>query len=139
MSQTATAKIYSNGQGQIPDPEVEPKASRRKFSVAYKLSILEQAEQCSEPGEVGALLRREGLYSSHLSKWRQQQQAEQLDQSQKRGRKSNPQATELARLQQENERLKAKLERAELIIEAQKKLCQLLNLPLYEVEKDGQQ
>ena len=134
MSQTTTAKIYSNGQGQIPDPEVEPRASRRKFSVAYKLSILEQAAQCSEPGDVGALLRREGLYSSHLSKWRQQQQAGQLDQPQKRGRKSNPQATELARLQQENERLKAKLERAELIIEAQKKLCQLLNLPIYEVE-----
>jgi transposase-like protein len=138
MSQTTTAKIYSNGRGQMADPEVEPKASRRKFSVAYKVSILEQAEQCNEPGEVGAMLRREGLYSSHLSKWRQQQQAGQLEQPHKRGRKSNPQATELARLQQENERLKAKLERAELIIEAQKKLCQLLNLPLYEVEKAGQ-
>jgi transposase-like protein len=137
MSQIATPKIYGNGQSQIPDPEVEPRAKRRRFSVAYKLSILAQAEQCREPGELGALLRREGLYSSHLSKWRDQQQAGQLGQTQKRGRKSQPQATELARLQQENERLKAKLERAELIIEAQKKLCQLLNLPIYEVEKDG--
>jgi len=136
MSQTTTPTIYGNGQGQIPDPEVEPRAKRRQFSVAYKLSILEQAEQCREPSEVGALLRREGLYCSHSSKWREQQRAGQLTQTQKRGRKSNPQATELARLQQENARLKAKLERAELIIEAQKKLCQLLNLPIYEVEKD---
>jgi len=137
MSQTTTTKIYSNGQGQIPDPEVEPRAKRRQFSLAYKLSILEQAEQCNEPGEVGALLRREGLYSSHLSKWRDQQQAGQLDQARKRGRQSQPQATELARLEQENGRLKAKLHQAELIIEAQKKLCQLLNLPIYEVELDG--
>lgn len=136
MSQTTTAKINSNGQSQIPDPEVEPRAKRRQFSVAYKVRILEQAEQCRERGEVGALLRREGLYSSHLSKWRQQQQAGQLDQSRKRGRKSKPQATELARLQQENGRLKAKLQQAELIIEAQKKLCQLLTLPIYEVEQD---
>jgi transposase-like protein len=137
MSQTTTGKIYSNGQGQIPDPEVEPRGSRRKFSVAYKVRILAQAEQCSEPGEMGALLRREGLYASHLSNWRHQQQAGQLKQSPKRGRKCHPQATELARLEQENERLKAKLGRAELIIEAQKKLCQLLNLPIYEVEPDG--
>lgn len=137
MSQP-TVKINSNGQGQIPDPEVAPRAKRRQFSLAYKRKILEQAEQCREAGEIGALLRREGLYSSHLSKWRQQQQAGQLDASRKRGRKSNPQATELARLEQENERLKVKLERAELIIEAQKKLCQLLNLPIYEAEPDGQ-
>ena len=137
MSQTTT-KMYSNGQGQIPDPEVEPRAKRRQFSVAYKLRILEQAEQCREPGEIGALLRREGLYSSHLSKWRQQQQAGQLEPTRKRGRKSNPDKMELSRLQQENERLKVKVERAELIIEAQKKLCQLLNLPIYEAEPDGQ-
>lgn len=138
MSQTTIPTMSSNGQGQIPDPEVEPRAKRRQFSVAYKLNILEQAEQCQEPGEVGALLRREGLYSSHLSKWRQQQQAGQLNQTGKRGRKSNADRAELSRLQQENERLKVKLERAELIIEAQKKLCQLLNLPIYEAEPDGQ-
>lgn len=117
-----------------PDPEVIPPAQRRRFSAAYKQRILAEADRCTQPGEVGALLRREGLYSSHLTRWRQQLQAEQLDrlQPQKRGRQADPQAVEMARLQRENERLKGQLERAELIIEAQKKLCQLLNLPTYQ-------
>jgi transposase-like protein len=121
-----------NGQGQaaIPDPQVVLPGQHRRFSRAYKERILAEAERCTHRGELGALLRREGLYSSHLTRWRQQLQANEL-QPQKRGRKANPQAAELARLQRENERLKSQLERAELIIEAQKKLCQLLNLPPY--------
>lgn len=130
--------IQSPQNGQIkthgPDPEVVPPVQHRRFSAAYKQRILAEADGCTQPGEVGALLRREGLYSSHLTRWRQQLQAAQLDrlQAQKRGRKTDPQASELARLQRENERLKTQLDRAELIIEAQKKLCQLLNLPTYQ-------
>ena len=113
---------------QEPDPQVNPKAERRQFSVEYKLSVLAEADQCSEPGEIGALLRREGLYSSHLSKWRQQRERGAL--GQQRGRKADPQATELKRLQRENERLRSRLERAEHIIEVQKKLAELLGTTL---------
>jgi len=100
------------------------------------LRLLEEADRCREPGEVGALLRREGLYSSHLAQWREQRRQGELSglQGQKRGRKAEPQAAELAQLRRENERLKVQLERAAFIIEAQKKLCQLFNLPLSERE-----
>jgi transposase-like protein len=94
----------------------------------YKQRILAEADRCTERGELGGLLRREGLYSSHLTRWREQQRAGKLE-PQKRGRKANSHAAELARLQRENERLKAQLDRAELVIDAQKKLCQLFNLP----------
>jgi transposase-like protein len=118
----------------VPDPEVVPPVQHRRFSAAYKQRILAEAERCTQAGAVGALLRREGLYSSHLSRWRQQLQAEQGErlQARKRGRKADPQAAEIAHLQRETQRLKSQLERAELIIEAQKKLCQLLNLPTYQ-------
>jgi transposase-like protein len=134
MSHPQLNPRYVNGQGSIPDPEVRPGSGRRRFSAAYKLRILEEADHCTEPGQLGSLLRREGLYSSHLSQWRRQRRASQLEglQIQKRGRKADPQAVEMSRLQRENERLKTQLQRAELIIEAQKKLCQLLNLPTYE-------
>lgn len=118
----------------VPDPEVVPRVQHRRFSAAYKQRILAEADRCTQPGEVGALLRREGLYSSHLTRWRQQLQADQLERlhPRKRGRKADPQAVEIARLQRETERLKSQLDRAELIIEAQKKLCQLFNLPTYQ-------
>ncbi len=101
-----------------------PKAERRRFSAEYKLSILAEADRCTEHGQLGALLRREGLYSSHLTTWRRQREQGTL--GQKRGRKPDPQAAEIKRLQQENERLRARLERAEHIIDVQKKLAQLL-------------
>ena len=133
MCQKETNK--GNGIGSIADPEVRPR-SRRRFSAAEKLRLLEEADRCREPGEVGALLRREGLYSSHLAQWREQRRQGELSglQGQKRGRKAEPQAAELAQLRRENERLKVQLERAAFIIEAQKKLCQLFNLPLSERE-----
>ena len=122
-----------NGQleAEVPDPEVVPRASRRQFSAKYKLRILAEADQCSQRGEIGALLRREGLYSSHLTTWRKQRDRGQLEglTPKKRGRKPDPQAAELARLQRENERLQARLEQAETIIEVQKKLSQMLGLP----------
>jgi transposase-like protein len=130
--QLRSSQVPSDGQlkADVPDPEVVPPVRRRRFTATYKQGILEEAERCSQPGELGVLLRREGLYASHLTHWRAQRRAGQLA-PQKRGRKADPQAAELARLQRENQRLKAQLERAELIIDAQKKLCQLLNLPSY--------
>lgn len=126
------ARFEKNGRplAEVPDPEVLAQAKRRRFTAEYKQRILAEAEQCQERGEMGALLRREGLYSSHLSKWRQQRAAGQLQglRPKKRGRKPDPQAAELARLQRENERLQARLEQAEMIIEVQKKLCRLLEL-----------
>lgn len=115
----------------IPDPEVVPKAERRRFSAEYKRRILQAADACVQPGEMGTLLRREGLYSSHLTTWRQQRQRGELQglTPAKRGRKADPQAAEIARLQRETERLKAQLARAELIIDVQKKLSQMLGLP----------
>ena len=114
-----------------PDPEVPAKARRRKFTAAYKLDILAQADACTKPGEIGALLRREGLYSSLLSKWREQRAAGALAalSPKKRGRKPrrvDPQAKRVAQLERENARLREKLEKAETIIAVQKKLSQLL-------------
>ncbi len=116
----------------VPDPEVRPKAKRRSFTAEYKLHILEEAAQCTEPGERGALLRREGLYSSHLTHWRRELQAGALAglKPKKRGRKVDPLAIENATLPREIAQLQAKLERAESIIEVQKKLSHLLGLSL---------
>lgn len=116
----------------VPDPEVVVGAKRRQFSRVYKLDILDQAEQCTDAGEIGSLLRREGLYSSHLTRWRQARERGQLDSSSqtKRGRKVDPQAVELARLKKENEGLKKQLEQAELIIDVQKKVSQLVGLSI---------
>ena len=111
-----------------PDPEVRLDGRRRTFTVEYKLRILAEVERSSEPGAIGALLRREGLYSSHLTDWRRQRDAGELRSgvARVRGRKPDLQAKELTRLQRENERLRAQLEQAELIIGAQKKLAQAL-------------
>ena len=121
----------SNRKGRVPmdapDPEVVPQAKRRQFSAAYKRQIVAEADACSKPGEIGALLRREGLYSSHLSNWRRQIAAGTLGQQQ-RGRPAAPLAAENARLRQENARLRRELEKTRLIVEAQKKLAQVLHL-----------
>lgn len=114
--------------------EVIARPMRRRFTAEYKLRILQEADRCA-PGELGGLLRREGLYSSNLSKWRRQRQSGQLAglRPKKRGRKVDERAQELARLERDNARLQAQLERAELIIEAQKKLLVLLNQEIPEV------
>ena len=120
----------SQEQRQYPDPEVTPKAKRRRFNAEYKQHILAEADNCTQPGEIGALLRREGLYSSHLTTWRRQREEGQLQglSGRKRGRKADPQAAEVAQLRQENEQLQARLQQAETIIEVQKKLSGLLGL-----------
>jgi transposase-like protein len=114
-----------------PDPEVAASAKRRQYSSAEKRRILAEADRCTKPGEIGALMRREGIYSSHLSTWRRQRaQAERAALApQKRGPKPDPQARQIEHLHKDNARLRRKLERAELIIEAQKKLCVALGLP----------
>ena len=91
MFQKRTIAPSMNGERTMPDPEVPVKAKRRTFSAVYKLRILEEADNCREPGEVGALLRREGLYSSNLTKWRRQREAGGLDglKPKKRGRKKD--------------------------------------------------
>jgi len=120
-----------------PDPEVPEKATRRKFSAEYKVRILQLAESCSDPGSLGRLLRKEGLYSSNLTTWRQQRDLGMLKglQPTKRGRKAierNPLLPELDKLRKENERLQKRLKRAELIIEVQKKVSQMLGVDLPE-------
>ena len=133
MSHSPFDPIQGNGKSSegLPDPEVVIKPERRHFTAEYKRRVLQEAEACMQRGEVGALLRREGLYSSHLTTWRQQRQRGELQglTPAKRGRKADPQAAEIARLQRETERLKAQLARAELIIDVQKKLSQMLGLP----------
>ena len=108
--------------------EVVAKPKRRQQSAEYKLRILQELDACSGKGEIGAVLRREGLYSSLVSKWREQREKGSLNglSGQKRGPKVDPNAAELARLQRENKRLKEQLERAELIIEVQKKVARLM-------------
>lgn len=133
MSQDQLLKPSNGKLGvMVPDPEVRPKAKRRTFTAEYKLRILEEAAQCTEPGERGALLRREGLYSSHLTHWRQELKAGALAglKPKKRGRKVEPLAVENAALRRQIAQLQTKLERAESIIEVQKKLSQLLGLPM---------
>lgn len=135
MMQKQAGKYSKNGTSpnQRPDPEVLPKAKRRNFTAQYKRWVLEEADKCREqPGQIGALLRREGLYSSHLANWRQQREKGQLAglTSQKRGRKRNEEEAEINQLRQENQRLTQRLEQAELIIEAQKKLSEILGVTL---------
>ncbi len=126
-----------NGDRKMPDPEVSTKAKRRTFTAGYKRHILEEADRCTDRGEMGALLRREGLYSSHLTTWRRQREAGGLAglTPKKRGRKRDEEAAELAKLRCENERLRKQLDQAELIIAAQKKLAQLLEA-LNEAEEE---
>jgi transposase len=122
-----------DGREEILDPEVVPLAERRRFTAKEKLRIVEEADACTEPGQIGALLRREGIYSSYLSRWRRARDRGQLMalDPQQRGPKPATDAVlsrEVTRLQRENEKLKARLDQAETIIEVQKKLSTLLGL-----------
>lgn len=113
-----------------PDTEVRARAKRRRFTAAYKRRIVEEAAN-AEHGEIAALLRREGLYSSLLQKWREQYESGALEglSAKKRGRKpKDPELKELEKLRRENERLQKQLEQAELIIEVQKKVSALFGI-----------
>lgn len=112
------------------DPETLERPTRRRYTAKFKMEILELAEQAA-PGQIGALLRKHGLYRSHLTKWRQAQRCGTLDAlAKKRGPKTEPRQAELDQLSRENARLRRQLEVAELIIEAQKKTSELLGIVL---------
>jgi transposase-like protein len=116
-----------------PDPEVPEKKPRRKYTAAYKLRILKEYETCTVPGDIGALLRREGLYHSNVNTWIRQRDTGALHglTPRKRGRKPkkvNPLAREVANLERENKKLAEKLHQAETIIEVQKKISEILGI-----------
>jgi transposase len=123
--------MFENSNGSVkegmPNTEVVAKAKRKRFTAAEKRRILREVDACQGSGEIGALLRREGIYSSYLTTWRRQRERGELDglAPQKRGPKPDPQAAEIARLKRENERLQKRLQQAELIIDFQKKAAQL--------------
>jgi transposase-like protein len=121
MSKPSSTSSRPNGHWStsISDPEVAPRATRRRFSAAYKRRIVEEADKCTEPGAIGALLRRERLYSSQLATWRRQRTEGTLV-DRPRGRPAEPLAAENARLRRENERLRRELEKTQLIMDAQK-------------------
>jgi transposase-like protein len=123
-----------------PNPEVIAKAKRRRFTVEYKQHILAETDQARKSREIGALLRREGLYSSHLVTWRRERRAGILQglTPQKRGPKSkrNPFAEEVQKLQQDNQRLTEQLRKAEIIIDVQKKVAALLGRPIYDPARE---
>lgn len=122
--------------GRHPDPEVPDKPRRRKFSAAYKMRILAEADAAPE-GAVGALLRREGLYYSHLIDWRNQRAKGTLGTA-KPGRPSkDPKDVELEALRAENERLRRRVEQAEAVIDVQKKLSKLLGIESETTRRGG--
>lgn len=114
------------------DPEVVETATRRQFSASEKRVLLAEADRCKERGELGAFLRRNRIYSSMLSSWRKQLAAADNAalEPKKRGPKSDASARQIKHLNRDIARLRHKLDRAELIIDAQKKLCVALGLPI---------
>ena len=131
----------SGGNGRMLEgPEVPEKARRRQFPAAYKLKILRELDACAEDGAIGQVLRREGLYSSVITNWRRQRQRGELDGL---GRKSQIEKAvrekkdlEIRRLKRENARLERKLQQAQIVIDIQKKISEMLNIPLSPIESE---
>ena len=139
MTGISSIKETGNIQGirTVPDPEVREKAVRRRFTAEYKLRILKEAVSCKEQGQLSSLLRKEGLYSSNLITWRRQMEKGTLEalSPRKRGPKAkrpDPSARRIAELERENQKLKKKLRQAETIIDVQKKISEILQIPLTE-------
>jgi transposase len=125
----------NKGTKSLTEVEVLAKAERRRFTAEYKLKVLREANHCKRPGEIGALLRREGLYWSNLTNWRKQRERGELAglSSRKRGprrREKNPLAERVRELERDNMRLKRRAERAEGIVELQKKVSEILGIEL---------
>jgi transposase-like protein len=123
-----------------PPTQVRPRPARRHFSAEYKLDVLRQVDACRAPGEVGAVLRREGLYYGHLSKWRVQRKQGALAALTERRRGPKPpvpEAREVEKLRRENARLNRELEKANLCLEIQKKVSEMLGIPLNPPPRDG--
>jgi transposase len=128
------------GEGVDPDPEVLARPKRRVFTAKEKLAILQEVDGCTEEGSVGAILRREGIYSSYLTAWRRQRDAGALSAlAKKRGRKAtrSPLVDENEQLRREVSRLEQRLEQAETIIAVQKKVSEILGIPLKRPRLDG--
>lgn len=128
---------WTGGAEVVEDVEVTEKARRRRFTAEYKRRILKEAEACTKPGEIGALLRREGLYSSLLARWRLAAERGEISGlgTRKRGPKAkvrDDRDQQINRLERENARLRARAERAEALVEVQKKVASLLGTPLLE-------
>lgn len=125
----------NNGLKSLTEVEVVAKGERRRFTAQYKLKVLREADHCKEPGEIGGLLRREGLYWSNLTNWRKQRERGELSglSGKKRGpqrRERNPLAERVRELERDNLRLKRRAERAEGIVELQKKVSEIFGIEL---------
>jgi transposase len=142
MAETEGARratgVSASDESGHPDPEVPARAKRRQFSAEYKLRILREADACKGSGEIGALLRREGLYSSHLVVWRRQREARALAgmRTRKRGPKAKEVDPRVKPLEREIALLQRRLKQAETIIEIQKKVAGMLGIPLNAPELD---
>jgi transposase-like protein len=134
---TGNGKVHA---GVMPDPEVLERPRRRRFTAAYKLAILAEIDRATEPGATGAILRREGLYSSHLVDWRRARERGALEAlARPSGRpKPNPLAKEVERLRRQNDRLEQRLATAERIIEIQGRVSELLGIPLAPPSEDDE-
>jgi transposase len=117
-----------------PDPEVTARRTRRRFTTRYKLEILRKADGCTRPGQIGELLRKEGLYSSHLVTWRQQREVGLTPK--KRGRRAERVDPRVKTLELENHRLMRRLQKAEALLAYQKRVSELLQIPLKPFESD---
>jgi transposase-like protein len=142
VSGGTTAVVRAVPSAPPPDPEVRERAARRRFPAEYKLRIVREADACTSPGDLGALLRREGLYSSHLTTWRRQRDAGALSglSPKKRGRRAAvtaPLARRVAELERDKAKLEHRLKQAETIIEVQKKISEILGIPLKTPDTDG--
>lgn len=135
----ATGDSGGRGPEGAPDPEVTERAKRRRFTAEYKIRILRELDACKGDGDVGALLRREGLYSSQLAAWRRQRDEAAKTELKARKRGPKPKAVDprVKQLERENVRLKQRLEQAETIIDFQKKLSKLLGVELKSPDSDG--
>lgn len=126
----------------VPSPEVLERAKRRTYPAEYKRAMLREVDSLRDPGSLGALLRREGLYASHIATWRWQRERGELDAltPKKRGprsTKNDPLLKRIAALERENRRLQKRLERAELINDIQKKISEITGIPLKDLEHEG--
>ena len=139
-SSTVERRTVSSGPEAHPDPEVTARRPRRRFTSQYKLEILRKADACTQPGQLGALLRKEGLYSSHLVTWRQQRVAGLTPKKRGRNVTADPRVKQLERekasLEATTRRLERRLQRADTIIAFQKKVAELLGIPLKPFETD---
>ena len=129
---TMPEMAMAGAQWTVPDPAVAAKPQRRRFTAEYKLRILREVERAKEPGAIGVILRREGLYASHLVTWRRERDrvANAGLTARKRGPKATPKDPRLTHLERENAQLRRRNQQVETLLEIQKKASELLGIPL---------